>query len=961
MKVKDLITMDLIKIKIGKGSLTSAIKIAFTLMLVSSFTIVKGADVDAGEDQYGCPGEELTIGGEPTAGPGDPSSYTYEWISSDGSFSSSEANPTIIVQDQIVIYTVIVEDQDGFRCDDSMIVRPVKVENISFDKPSLPADGTSTVTASAVITPPDRTVVWSIEGDDKGCSVNPNSGVITAGTESGYITVRAQDSEAAEDDTDGCYKEKQLCVGEECCEEISGSRTFGPITIDLSETIQSKGQDEDGFCIYEVASAGVSIEMLGGVFSSSYAYDLQGVTVTWKEKRTDNSYEFKEVNINWSGSESTREFGPFQANLTQVGLTVSSGGSLSGTTSFTINQTQDVSLGGIAKLKAGTNGSFTYRYTSSSSFSGEWDFGGINGIKINLEKGSTAIGTLTGSMDKQGNLNAKFRAATPGTYSTNGFTAQVTQLDLGIIWNISDNNVDFQSGNATVKVKDVKPHMQGEVVLNVTFSGGSANATATLNNVRAFGCDISGELAASFTFDFDINGITGSGISAKHPDFDQSFSNVGFEIANGEIARFDIGAIEVKYKGNISFSMTNASYSGESIVFNAALELAGQKFDVNRFTVDGAGTVSIGRVRFSVDKSPVKVSADLSFQENEFKGSYSGEFKGGVGISGAVVLGGTGSFNYAYFALAASAGRGGVPLGASGLKVNELGGEFGYNWSPGESFGSISGSPSQGTTVIGFLLGIGDVANLAELQGRLRVVLGDATQLDIDGTVKVTASSPHYLKGSMSLTYVLGTTTISGSLNSTVKFPPRSGSVIKLNTGNINFGVEDNSWYVNGAGMNGKIFNAVDVSASINMGSPLNNVFGFTGDFSGSVSYQNQFDYRYPGAFDPSTCETADATDNVVGFGITGNLNIELGGSLNTSINSDGFAGKVEVSASGESDMYVKWPCAVTCGSECVDNYYTAMSGLVGLEHTGSDTRMYGEVTFTSGDETEQGDIDFTF
>jgi len=81
----------------------------------------------------------------------------------------------------------------------------VKVENVTFDPTALCADGSSTSTASATITPDTRTITWSIQGDALGCSINSSTGVITAGTTTGTITVRAADSVLS-----SCYAEADL-------------------------------------------------------------------------------------------------------------------------------------------------------------------------------------------------------------------------------------------------------------------------------------------------------------------------------------------------------------------------------------------------------------------------------------------------------------------------------------------------------------------------------------------------------------------------------------------------------------------------------------------------------------------------------------------------------------------------------------------------------------------------------
>ena len=159
--------------------------------------------------------------------------------------------------------------------------------------------------------------------------------------------------------------------------------------------------------------------------------------------------------------------------------------------------------------------------------------------------------------------------------------------------------------------------------------------------------------------------------------------------------------------------------------------------------------------------------------------------------------------------------------------------------------------------------------------------------------------------------------------------------------------------------MNGKIFDAIDVSSSLEMGAPLLNVGAMTGSLSGSLTYDNTFSYIYPEGFDPTTCETADNTDDFFGFGITGQLVLHLGGALNATLNSDGIVGTISVDGLANGDLKVKWPCLITCGDDCVSQYGGEASGKLSVEYDGDKTRIYGELIFKAGDEEEKGEIDF--
>ena len=70
----------------------------------------------------------------------------------------------------------------------------VKVGAVTLTPASIPANGTATSTASATTTPAGRTLTWSIVGDAKGCTIVAGTGVVTAGTTAGSITVRGTDA-----------------------------------------------------------------------------------------------------------------------------------------------------------------------------------------------------------------------------------------------------------------------------------------------------------------------------------------------------------------------------------------------------------------------------------------------------------------------------------------------------------------------------------------------------------------------------------------------------------------------------------------------------------------------------------------------------------------------------------------------------------------------------------------------
>lgn len=933
------------------------IKRTFFLILIGVFlsTSIYALDVNAGMDKEACANEVLTLGGMPTAENG-LAPYTYNWTSTNG-FTSSEANPEYLLPPtpapHTITFTVEVTDADGFKCSDEVVITVVELKEVTFSEDFLPADGTSTVTAMVMTVPTGRTVTWSIEGTNLGCTINSTTGVVTAGMTSGTIKVRATDMQLTD-----CHVEAELCVNAmECC-DADGSRTFGPITVSIPN-LTSNMVTSDGYCVYE-ADLGVSLSMIGDFARTE---TIAGVTVKWEEKISGSTILYKNVTMKWTGSIDVAKFGVIDAKVTDIDLTINSDGKLAGNLMFTVNQTTDVNVGGIAVLKAGTNGTIKYSYVlSQAGFGGTWDLSSIMNFKVDLKKGSQVIATMTaGSISTDGTVqNAKLSATAPvATYTTNSFTAILEQLDLGFDYHLKNNQINFTSGTGKVRVKNV-PNIQGEFVLGLTYTGGGFTVAVTLENVKAFGCDITGTMEAGFDNSFDFQQLSGNSISAKHTDFDQSFSGVGFKIENGDLKDFSIGQITVKYKQGIEFSMTNANYSSTEsrLIFDAKVVLPSLQLDVEQFKIDMMGNISISKIEGEINAPPVKLGINATFATDRFSGMFNGQFTGNIGINGSILVGSNPNpkFNYGHFTLGVTVP--GIPIGNSGLKIKSLAGEFGYNYAASTMKGG-TGVVQQGATSIGFGLGIADIADLVLVEGYVKLVLGNATSMGLNGAVKVRATAPHYVQGNVNVSYTLGSGSVDGSFSSQIKFPPSSGNIINLNSGNINFGIASNKrFYVSGSGLNGKIFNTVDVTGGISFGAPLNNTGNIVGRVHGSVAYSNMFTYAYPSGFDPSNCTTAKATDTFFGFGIKGNLNVNLGGNINATINASGINGAVSVSVSGNSTIKVSWPCILPyCCS--LSTYTVSANGMVTLEKSGSNTRLHGMLTFISGGESETGMIDF--
>ena len=108
MKLSD-ITYLMKRLQPNQYLISQSLKYIGILFFLSIQIAAYAIDVDAGEDKAGCTGQEIQIGGDPTAGPDGMGPFKYEWTNSNGDVISTEANPTVVVGDKEETYTVVVE------------------------------------------------------------------------------------------------------------------------------------------------------------------------------------------------------------------------------------------------------------------------------------------------------------------------------------------------------------------------------------------------------------------------------------------------------------------------------------------------------------------------------------------------------------------------------------------------------------------------------------------------------------------------------------------------------------------------------------------------------------------------------------------------------------------------------------------------------------------------------------
>ncbi len=956
---------DIMKIKISVTMITRSIKsssqallITILLLLGQTMSAYGQFTADAGPDTSICKGSCVTLGGQ-----ADPS-FCFHWSPAAGLSADNVPNPTACPE-VTTTYTLTVTAPDfSWTSTSQVVVTVIVISDITFSLTPLPntvglsSQGLATTTSGGPL-------LWSFkDGNIPGLSIT-SSGLITvtsSSAQSGNVIVVVKDSLNPD-----CEKEGTLCIGtgDDCCKayEDNTIKTFGPVSVTVDGDIESLGAATGGYCSYQ-CPAGVTISM-EGVFQKTYT--IPGVTVGWEENPSDPS-DFKNVSITWNGEHTAGTFGVIDANILQLSLTINEYGDLGGSVTFGAYLNQDKNLGSIAVLRSGLGGSFTYTYTpptpgggsfmSSGGFSGAWNFNGITGFQVDLVKNNSVIASVTvGSFDGEGNINnAVLSAATPAIWTTNNFNASLEVCSLAFNYSIPENEVEFLGGTAQVKITNI-PKMDGYITLALTFDANTVTASASLSDIKAFNCTLSGTLTAEIDYDFNLNKIAGSGISAKHNEFEQSFTNIEFEISDGALEKFSMGALQAKFKNKITFSMTNASYEKATglLKFNAKVVLPALQLTVTDFKIDENGSTTVGNIKTEINSSPITASINIGWSSDEFSGNFAGQFANKIAVQGSVTIGATATFNYGHFSLSLSGFN--VALGASGITVYKIAGEFGYNWqAPTGDNGS--GTPQQGSVTIGFGLGLSDVASIVGIYGYIQFTLGASTQINLIGSVSITANAPHYFLGQVNIYYSPGTEKITGSMSSEIKFPPATGNVIKFNTGNVTFEIGGNKWSVESGTIPGTLFDVMTATASLKASAFLNSPANITGNLTGTLNWDYQWMYVYPAGFDPTDCNTAYNTSSASGFGIHTSLNLNFGGNINATVNQNGITGSFSTQIGATATLIMRWPSWLQWGANCVDSYNASVEGSLLVQKTTNGARINGTAYFKYNGEVQEGEID---
>lgn len=770
------------------------------------------------------------------------------------------------------------------------------------------------------------------EGDFSWSSADPN--VVITDAESKTATISLTDTSAGGLVTvrftiGGVSYEKQAFVSScQCsCKPIEGGISAGPLMI--TGALEPAGEpDAEGNCRYSSDNAGVSLSLIGTI-QRGVTLD-HGVTVGLKKNCQTGAVT--EVSVDWKGeltipAISIRNVKTFDLTVQEIHVQVGTEGNLAGSVQISVVNPVDRDLSWNKKfimLRNGTTSTVIFTYSNTNSFNGTFDFSGIQGIQIDIQKPGVGeqpvvLASYTGNMNSEGLLKGDFSVVANPTYKTNLFTATLLELVLGSELDIPTGGFKLTSGSGKIRVSEMKG-LTGTIDLGLVLpEEGNYTARATVANMTAFSMILEEvNLEADFSREFDITEIRGS-LKAKHNQFDARLDVDNFKVTEGSLAEFSCSG-SVGYRA-FSFVLENATYNREQmkLSIDAKVELAvtgtAAMISVTGFTISQGGAITVGSITADLDRPPVAIHFSATFGDNRFLGSFTGLLMG-VGLSGDIEVGAEEEPDY-HFAHLKLIAQTNIPLGNTGLKLTQLGGRIGYNYSLNLPDGP--GGPQQGTYLIGLLLGVADVAGMCEVTGEPSIQFGSAAfDLGLSGTVKILKNN-QFFSGHANVVYKIPARTLSGNVGAELSIPG-SGWMLQSQNLNIKFFFGNNQFQAHGSNMSARMFGGklALTNGIFQLDGSLEHPTSLTGSLGGTASAG--FGYAL--------------NANLYFASVTGNVQFNMNSNVSMAFDQNGLQGDFDVHAVGSGDMTVTtWfgTSPTVSGSAAVDGSISYAAGTLTL------------------------------
>ena len=230
----------------------------------------------------------------------------------------------------------------------------------------------------------------------------------------------------------------------------------------------------------------------------------------------------------------------------------------------------------------------------------------------------------------------------------------------------------------------------------------------------------------------------------------------------------------------------------------------------------------------------------------------------------------------------------GIPLGSTGLKLTQFGGNLGYNYelNYNTSKRAFTGNPINNRYLIGLILGVADISDMMEVTGNSIVQFGNRElDLSLIGTIKAPRNKPIFT-GKLNANYSMPSHVVSGDISTTVKIPSSSGKVFRGDFG-VDFYAGNGNWSVSSSGISASILQQITFIGNFNIEGKLSTNY-FKGKLAGSASYNYHRSYNFE-------VLGADLYANLkAGFNFNGMINLDengLEGQLKVLVEADGTLG----------------------------------------------------------------------
>ena len=709
--------------------------------------------------------------------------------------------------------------------------------------------------------------------------------------------------------------------------KVDSGESFGPlrVTFDIPE---SKGKDDEGYNIYEDVKGSVLLTLKDE--KEEEADKELVIEATLSYKKHPESGEYKDVELFWEGDVDMGSVAFVNGRATEIKLMVSGEGEVSGYVKGKASLTSNVSLAEIFDstdkafdlvLHKGLEGEVIFNLAVGKELQGAWDLTSLTNIQGELIKSGSTIARLeNGSMNKKGELSGKLNSYTATTFENEQVKLTIDKMRMGFLVSLKEGISSFRitEGSTKMKISEMKGvdgHLQGsfEFIENVGIKGA---IDAGKSEVSAFGMNLTDlNLTTQLTNTLDLKSISG-GVKAIHPKVKGQLDVDVFTIEEGQLTKF-AGSGTLIYKG-FDLDVSSLTLKNEVLEADASvvMDLSGnaQRMEIDDFRISKEGDISIGGIKGKIQKGDfVNLSFDAAFADDRFKGSFDGDVAL-MGLKGTLDIGSSGSdedpFTYGYLLVAAQSSIG-IPIGPTGLKLTQIGGELGFNYDANFE-GNKAGTPEKGMYVAGLSVGIADLANMCEVIGNPRIKFGSQPfEMQLKGSISIPRRKPLF-SGELTASYYAADNSFHGEVTSSFMIPAAktgsmaAGDILRTESAQLSFDVGDGRWSAN-TSISGSLLNSLNFEGLLDLKSgEMNAESPVTGKLFGSVSYEYMAEYN-------KESWLADVEMKLdVGFNST--VNIELledgmNGAISGSVHGKGylkvdsaidFDVTIEGSASGE-------------------------------------------------------------